>query len=290
MHAILRHLRHAVLLSANDALSDAQLLESFLTDHDDAAFEALLRRHGPMVLGVCRRILRDPHDAEDAFQATFLVLVRKAGSLRSRALLAQWLYGVAYRTAMKARAMNAKRRSKEKAARGVAPSECPQEGAWEELLEHLDTELHRLPDKYRVAVVLCELQGKSRKEAARLLGLAEGTLSWRLAQARKLLAAKLARHADLFSAGALAAVLSQGLASACVPRALLAATTTAARQAAAGQVLAAGVVSAQVVTLTEGVLKAMFLSKLKVVGAVALAVALGARAVGLTLRAPAAEP
>src|SRR5258708_16896884 len=123
MDAILRHLRRAALRSCSNDLSDALLIESFLARHDHEAFAALLRRHGPMVLGVCRRILRDGHDAEDAFQATFLVLVRKVNSLRSRELLGNWLYGVAYRTAMKARAMKAKRRSKEKQALRVSTSE-----------------------------------------------------------------------------------------------------------------------------------------------------------------------
>src|SRR6476660_282687 len=125
--------------------------------------QALMRRHGPMVLGVCQRVLRNVHDAEDAFQATFLVLVRKASSLRSREALASWLYGIAYRTAMKARALSVKRRTKERQA-----SEMPrlEASANEEMLAQLDHELNRLPDKYRVPVILCELEGKSRKEAA----------------------------------------------------------------------------------------------------------------------------
>src|SRR5438128_1591228 len=126
MNAVLRHLRKAVLSDCS-GLPDALLLEAFVARREEAAFAALLRRHGPMVLGVCRRILRDPHDAEDAFQATFLVLVRKANSLRSRELLGNWLYGVAYRTAMKARAMNAKRRAREQAAGKIRPAESANE-------------------------------------------------------------------------------------------------------------------------------------------------------------------
>src|SRR5215469_5899787 len=120
MKTVIRHLRRAALLHKGDSPTDSQLLESFLSRREDAAFEALMRRHGPMVLGVCRRVLRNAHDAEDAFQATFLVLVRKASSLRSRELLANWLYGVAYRTAMKARTMKAKRRAKERQASEMA--------------------------------------------------------------------------------------------------------------------------------------------------------------------------
>jgi RNA polymerase sigma factor (sigma-70 family) len=245
------------------------------------AFEALLRRHGPMVLAVCGRVLRHEQDAEDAFQATFLVLARKGSVIRPRDLVGNWLYGVAYRTAMKARAMNAKRRTKERDAAQVPRPEATADGAPEELLAALDRELHRLPDKYRAPVVLCELEGRPRKEAARLLGLAEGTLSWRLARARKLLARRLAG----FGPGAPAGVLALALPRA-VPPSLLASTA----KVAAGESLAAGVVSARVLALTERVAKAMFLSKLKVVPAVVLALVVSAGAVGVTYRAVAADP
>jgi RNA polymerase sigma factor (sigma-70 family) len=288
MNRVLRHIRRAALLSAGEGMSDAQLLEAFLARHDDGAFAALLRRHGPMVLAVCRRVLRNAHDAEDAFQATFLVLARKAGSVRSRQVLASWLYGVAYRTSTKARAMNAKRRTKEREARATAPPAAAADGALEELLERLDAELHRLPEKYRVPVVLCELEGRSRREAALQLGLAEGTLSWRLAQARKMLARKLSRPGVALSAGAVAVALSQGAAPARPSASLLSATARAGALVAREGVVTAGVVPAKVVALTEGVVRAMFLTKLKVAGwAVALAVAVGAGVVGLTYRAQA---
>ncbi|HZU38017.1 MAG TPA: sigma-70 family RNA polymerase sigma factor, partial [Gemmataceae bacterium] len=159
MHPILRQLRRAALLSAGDGPSDAQLLDSFLDRREEAAFEALVRRHGPMVLSVCRRVVGNVHDADDAFQATFLVLVRKAASLRSRHLLAGWLYGVAYRTALKARCMNLKRRVKEQHVADRTQSQPNTDGPPEELLARLDEELNRLPDRYRLPVVLCELQG-----------------------------------------------------------------------------------------------------------------------------------
>ena len=177
MNGVLRHLRRAALLSVGDGPSDAQLLQSFLARRDEEAFEALLHRHGPLVLGVCRRVLRNAHDAEDAFQATFLVLARNAGSIRSKQVVASWLYGVAYRTAMKARAMNAKRREKEKKSGAMPRSEPSDDSTQEELLARLDYELSRLPEKYRVPVILCELEGRSRREVARLLGVPEGTLS-----------------------------------------------------------------------------------------------------------------
>ncbi len=279
MNRVLRHLRRAALRTAGEGLTDAQLLEAFLARKDEGAFEALLRRHGPMVLGTCRRVLRNDADAEDAFQATFLVLARKAGSVRSREVLAGWLYGVAYRTSTKARAMNAKRRSKEREARGAFRPSAPPDGAMDELLERLDAELHRLPDKYRVPVVLCELEGKSRKEAARTLGLAEGTLSWRLAQARKLLARKLSRHGAALPAGAVAAALAQGVTSARPSPSLLSAT--------ARQAVSAGPVPAKVVALTEGVMKAMLLSKLKVAGWAVVLAAVAAGTASLSYRAQA---
>jgi RNA polymerase sigma factor (sigma-70 family) len=276
MNGVLRHLRRAALLSVGDGPSDAQLLQTFLVSRDETAFEALLRRHGPMILAVCRRVLRNAHDAEDAFQATFLVLARNAGSIRSKQVVANWLYGVAYRTAMKARAMNAKRRAKERQAGAMPRSEAT---ADEELLAKLDYELSRLPDKYRVPVILCELEGKSRKEAARLLGVPEGTLSWRLAQAKKL----LARRLSLYGTVAVAALLAQGAASACLPAVLRASTVKA--------VLRAGTIPAQILALTEGVMKAMLLTKLKVTACFAMLMLLaGAGATGLTYRATAQEP
>jgi RNA polymerase sigma factor (sigma-70 family) len=286
MNRVLRHIRRAVLLHARDTPTDVQLLESFVTERDEAAFEALLRRHGPMVLGVCRRVLRHAQDAEDAFQATFLVLARKAGSLHSRELLGNWLYGVALRTALKARAMNAKRETTERQAGEATHRELSGDGTSEELLAKLDLALNRLPEKYRIPLVFCELEGKSRKEVARHLGLPEGTLSWRLAYAKKLLARRLAPYGT----GAVLTVLSRESASAYLPPFLLKATARAALHVAAGQTLTTGLASAQVVTLTEGVLKAMLLSKLKTMWAVALVFLVGVGAVGLTYRPAAAQP
>jgi RNA polymerase sigma-70 factor (ECF subfamily) len=285
MNGVLRHIRRTAFLHARDGPSDAQLLESFLTLRDETAFEALLRRHGPMVLGVCYRVLRHTQDAEDAFQATFVVLARKAASLQSRDLLGNWLYGVAHRTAMKARAMSIKRRSKERRAGAMRLEATPSDGSSDELLTQLDGALSHLPDKYREAIVLCELEGKSHQEVALLLGLPEGTLSWRLAHGKKLLAKKLSRY----GAGAIATALAKGTASARVPPALLHGTAKAALQVLAGQVLKAGLISTQVITLAEGVMKAMLLNKLKVFGVVVLALCMST-AVGLGYRAVAQEP
>jgi RNA polymerase sigma factor (sigma-70 family) len=289
MNSVLRHLRRVALLPRADGPSDADLLESFLSRRDEAAFEALLRRHGPMVLGVCRRVLGNRHDAEDAFQATFLVLVRKGTTIRPRELVGNWLWGVAYRTALKARAMNTKRRTKEWEAQLAEKPRAPVNGALEAMLGRLDEALGRLPEKYRVPLVLCELEGRSRKEVARTLGLPEGTLSWRLAQAKKMLAKKLAQHGATLSAGAVAVVLSQGAASAALSASLLKSTAKAGLHLAAGRGLV-GAVPPKVVALTQGVLKAMLLTKLKVASwAVGVVLLAGAGAVGLTYRAAAQD-
>jgi RNA polymerase sigma factor (sigma-70 family) len=256
---VLRHLRRLTLAREAGALTDGQLLERFLSRGEEAAFEALLRRHGPMVLGVCRRILHNADDADDAFQATFLVLVRKAGSVVPREAVGNWLYGVAYRTALKARELLGKRRAKE---RNMAKRVAVEYPAWDELRPLLDQELSRLPDKYRLPVVLCDLEGKKRKDVADQLGWPEGTLSCRLARARALLAKRLAKHGLAMSGTALGAALSGG-AAAGVPEPLAMITIRAAMQSAAGQLAAAGLISARVAALTEGVLQVMSLSKMK---------------------------
>jgi RNA polymerase sigma factor (sigma-70 family) len=279
MNAVLRHLHKVALLHDGGGLADGQLLDRFLTQRDEDAFTGLVVRHGPMVLAVCRRLLGNAHDAEDAFQATFLVLARKAAALRTHPLLGGWLHGVAYRTSLKARSMRARRRARERPASPRAAVEATGRES-DEMLGYLDHELTRLPDKYRLPVVLCELEGRSRKEVAGRLHIPEGTLSSRLAYAKKLLAKRLARY----GAGALAALLSRDALAACVPSPLLQATAQAALRTVAGESLRAGAISAQVVTLTEGVLKAMLVSKLKTVWGVALVVLVGAGAVGLTYR------
>jgi RNA polymerase sigma factor (sigma-70 family) len=271
---IIHHLRRAVLLLDGAGLTDEQLLKDYLARRDESALAALVRRHGPMVWGVCRRLLRNYHDAEDAFQATFLVLVRKAASIASPELLANWLYGVAHQTALKARATAAKRGARERQVGEMPHPAVTERDIWDDLQPLLDQELSRLPDKYRIAIVLCELEGETRKEAARRLGVPEGTLAARLARGRKMLAGRLARHGLAVSAGSLAAVLAQNMASASAPAAVVRSTIRAATLFAAGQAAAEGGISVQAVALTEGVLKAMFLSKLKIATAIVLGVGL----------------
>jgi RNA polymerase sigma factor (sigma-70 family) len=263
MSSVLRHLRSCLLARDAGGLTDGQLLECFLTRREEAAFEALVRRHGPMVLGVCRRVLGNPHDAEDAFQATFLVFVRKAASIAQRELVANWLYGVACRTAREARTAATRRRVKERQAGLASRAEGLDKPAWQDLRPVLDTALSRLPEKYRAPVVLCDLESRSRKDAARQLGCPEGTLSSRLARGRVLLARRLARHGLTLSAGATALTLAQ-YASAALPGSLVVTTVQAAMPGMAGKTTAAFEPSARVAALTQGVLKAMWMTKFKI--------------------------
>src|SRR5262245_27405760 len=184
------HLRQVVAPAAADRF-DAELMERFINAHDEAAFARLVERHGPLVLGVCRRVLQNHHDAEDAFQATFLVLARQARHIRRRGALASWLYKVAYRLAVKLRASSERRRQLE-----CQPPPARQKSAddlitWGDLRMVLDEELDRLPEKYRGPLLLCCLAGQTREEAAEQLGWTLGTLKMRLERGRQLLRARL---------------------------------------------------------------------------------------------------
>jgi RNA polymerase sigma factor (sigma-70 family) len=244
-------------------VSDTVLLERFCSRHDEDAFVMLLKRHGPLVMGVCQRMLPDVHDAEDAFQATFLVMVRKARSISKPEGLAQWLYGVAYRTAVRARSEAAKRRFHEHRAAESRNSTLNGDFMWRDLRPILDEEINRLPQRYQAPIVLCYFGGKTKEEAARILNLPVGTVSSRLARAREKLRTRLTRRGLALSAGLDAgAVTGQSLAAP-VSTALIEATTKAGLAIAVGQTLAAGLVSTRVISLTQGVVKSMFLSKLK---------------------------
>src|SRR5262245_29042619 len=213
--AVLDRLRQAALRHGGAGLTDSELLERFVARRDEAAFEALVRRHGPMVLAVCRRVLRHEADAEDAFQATFLVLVRKAASIRQRGLVGNWLYGVALNVAQKAKAMSRTRRTKEMAAGRMVKPKVAEE-VWHQAQALVAGELGRLPDKYRAPVGLCDLEGKPLREAAVHLGWPQGTVATRLARGRELLAERLARHGLVLS-GVVAAALLGRVATAGVP-------------------------------------------------------------------------
>ncbi|HLN32468.1 MAG TPA: sigma-70 family RNA polymerase sigma factor [Gemmataceae bacterium] len=270
---VVRQLRGVMARQDTARLTEADLWKLYVQERDEAAFEALVRRHGPMVLSVCRRILRNEHDAEDAFQATFLVLVRRAASLRSPGTIANWLHGVAYRTALEARSAAAKRRAREAA---VLPRTVVPENPWAELWPVLDQELTRLPQKYRVVIVLCDLEGKTREAAARQLGWAEGTVASRRARGRNILAKRLARRG--FAGALVGAALAVRAASAWVPAERVVSTVTAACLSAAEGGAAKALVSAKVIALTEGVLRSMILTKAK--SALAVVLVLGITAVG----------
>jgi len=259
---LIRHFRRLALLAGDSTPLESELLEAFVVHRNEAAFEALVRRHGPMVLSVCRRVLQNHHDAEDAFQATFLVLARKAASIKPRHMVGNWLYGVAYRTALEARTVRHKRLTRQKPLSEIPEPAAPQPAEDKDLQVALDEELHRLPDHYRAVIVLCDLEGKTQKEAARQLACPPGTVACRLARGRSLLAKRLARHGLKLAGGALALALSSNAVVAGVPTPLVAATVKAATTVAAGGA-AASVVSAKVAGLTKGVLTRMFLTKLK---------------------------
>jgi RNA polymerase sigma factor (sigma-70 family) len=255
---------------------DGQLLERFCARQEEAAFAALLRRHGPMVLGVARRVLGQEQDAEDVLQATFLLLARKVGSIRKRESVGSWLYGVAYRLAVEAKGQRARRQAHERRA-GTMRHKPTREGAWQELVEVLDQALADLPEKYREAVVLCCLEGKTQEEAARQAGCPLGTVRSRLVRGRELLRKGLARRGVPLSAGALATFLAAGAATAALPAAVSRGTVRASLRAVAGEATA-GVVSPRVAALVEGATKAMVMTRAKSV--VALVVALGLLAAG----------
>jgi RNA polymerase sigma factor (sigma-70 family) len=277
---VIEHLQRAALLRDGAGLGDGELLGRFLERRDEAALAALIRRHGPMVWGVCRRLLSH-HDAEDAFQATFIVLVRKAASIVPRHMVGNWLYGVAHQTALQAKRTATRRRAREVQVTEMPDTATVQPDQWPDVRPLLDQELSRLPDRYRAVIVLCDLEDRTRKEVARQLGVPEGTVAGRLARARALLARRLAGRGVTLSAGALAAVLAQNVASASVAISLVSSTVQSATLVAVGQTAATGAISAKVAALTDGVLKVMLMNKLK--AAIAVVLVLGFLITGATI-------
>jgi RNA polymerase sigma factor (sigma-70 family) len=262
LRTLLRHWQRTRAQHDAGGLTDAQLLERFALDRHEPAFEGLVWRHGGMVLNVCRRVLGDGPDADDAFQATFLMLVRKAGMIYKRQAVGSWLYKVAYRVALRARETARRHRCERHA--GEVPARAAEDPVWRDLRRVLDEEVSRLPEKYRRAVVLCYFSGKTTAEAARQLGCPRGTVLSRLAWARERLRSRLVRRGLALSAAALATALAENAASAVVSSALVDCTVKAALWYAAGKAATAGVLSGRAVTLMEGVLHAMVLNKVKV--------------------------
>lgn len=261
-----------------DPPPDGLLLERFVLTRDETAFAALVQRHGPLVWGVCRRLLRNEQDVEDAFQATFLVLARKAGSVRKRGSVRSWLYGVARRVAVRAREHEDQRREKERLGPSPFAGETPDAAEWADVRPILDEEIDRLPEKYRLPVILCYLDGRTNEEAARQLGCPKGTVATRLARARERLRGRLVRRGVALSATTLTGLLVSE-ASAAVPEALARATVRGAVQLALGNAAVGGAPTAAV-ALMKGVVQAMWLSKVKALGAAVLAVAVVAGGAG----------
>ena len=275
-----RQIRTLYAVGTFGGRSDAQLLELFLAQNGDAAgdaFEALVQRHGPTVLGVCRRMLPTSHDCEDAFQATFFVLARRAASIGRRERLASWLYGVAVRTAKEARRRAARERAVERRVMDSSRTELQANEDHDELLAFLDEELNRLPERYRAALVACELEGKTRSQAAQQLGLPEGTLSSHLAQARKLLRERLLRRGVSLGVGPFAG-LPRSIAAVTVPERLMCSTVQATLNYMSGSG-ASGTVPAAAAVLAERVLKVMFLLRLTLIVAALMAAGTTAAAI-----------
>ena len=250
--------------------TDGQLLDLFLCRKDQDAFAELVHRHGAMVLGVCRRVLDDAHAAEDCFQAVFLVLMRKADTLIPREMVGNWLYGVAYRTALEARKQAIRRKNLEKKKQAM-PAPEPRDAQWQELQPLLDQELNRLPDKYRFVIVACDLECRPRREVAAMLDVPEGTVASRLSRGRDLLAKRLRRHALTISPGLLAMLLARHAEEVVVPPYLIQAATV-------------GVTGTQAKVLADTVTRGLSLDRMKLAVAMTLIVAI--LCVGVAALAP----
>src|SRR5262245_28342025 len=275
LSAVVARVGRAALRDAADP-SDGRLLARFTLTRDEPAFRELVDRLGPMVLGVCRRVVGDAHLAEDAFQAAFLVLARRAADVRPREAVRGWMYGVAVRTAQKARGLSARRRTRE-VPTGVPHREAPAPVEPDpELLQILDEEIGGLPDHLRVAVVLCEIEGVTRLDAAKRLGIPAGTLSSRLAKARTVLAGRLKRRGVALPAAGLA---------------LLGTAAVSPRLAhVAVAVATSGPVPPAVAALSNGVFRTMFLQKLKLAAASGTLFALAWVLLGVVAPSSAQEP
>jgi RNA polymerase sigma factor (sigma-70 family) len=267
--------------------TDRALLEEFVARHNEAAFALLVQRHGPPVYGVCQRVLRHLQDAEDAFQATFLVLARQARSIRTGASLSGWLYRVAFRIALKAKKNRELRQVRETELRDMPEPEQSPEWVWRELRPVLDAEVSLLPSRLRLPFVLCYLHGKTNEEAARQLGCPVGTVLSRLARARERLRGRLTRRGLTLSAVALAAVLSEHAAAAGVPAGLAGATAGAAVVFVGGQSAAGTVVPPAAAALARQFLRGLLWTRLTSASVGAATVALLTLLLLWLLRAPA---
>jgi RNA polymerase sigma factor (sigma-70 family) len=280
-----QHIRKLAAVQTRRGLADCELLRQFVEARDEAAFTVLVERHGPMILGVCRRALRHAQDAEDACQATFLVLARRAASVRKAASVSSWLHGVACRVAANLKREHSRRCRREREVRPSAPPDPPGEVSWREVQAALDEELQGLPERLRAPLILCYLEGRTRDEAARRLNLTAACLHGRLERGRKRLCDRLTRRGLTLSATFLAAALGEGVARAVPSPTTVLSAARAAALLSGGQPAAGGVIPARVLTLTQEVLKGMFLTKLKLGMSAAACAGLLLAAIGGSLAA-----
>lgn len=283
LNGVLQHIRKVAAVHTYRELSDCDLLERFVGARDEAAFTILIERHGPMVLGVCRRALPNFHDADDACQATFLVLARKASSVRKKTSLSAWLHGVACRVAANLKRDHARRKTREHGVDAPAPKDPAAEVSWREVQAILDDELQRLPERYRAPLILCYLECMTRDEAAMQLGLSPTTLYGRLERARDLMRACLTKRGLTLGAAVSAAIFGEGVVQAALAPTFVVSSTKAAMLVAAGQPLAEGVVATHVLAVTQEVIKTMFLTKLKLSTAAVLCAGLFVALIGGSL-------
>jgi RNA polymerase sigma factor (sigma-70 family) len=280
LQSVVEHIRNLAAPELTNDRTDQELLRDFSSRRDQAAFTILVKRHASMVLGICHRVLNHAQDAEDAFQATFLLLARKPTAIRKQTALASWLHSVAYRTAMRAKRDSARRRFHEKRVAPMARTPATSELALRELQALLDQEIERLAEKYKAPFVLCCLEGKSKTEAANELGWKVGTVSSRLAYARKFLQTRLSRRGVSLSAALGAVALTPDGASAAVPGLLIDGTVKAALEYATGKGALDGLISAEVASLVKGVAKSMAISKFKSALVLMLGMSIAATGIG----------
>jgi RNA polymerase sigma factor (sigma-70 family) len=278
---ILDQIRVTVTARFLGALTDAELLERFIAQRDEVAFGALLERHAPMVLGVCRRVVSDTHLAEDVLQASFLLLARKAASIRKREALAAWLHGTALRLARRAAAEAARACRADRPAPAASPSDPLADLSGRELLQVLDEELAGLPESYRIPLLLCHLEGHTRDEAAVRLGWSAGQVKGRLERGRRLLRDRLVKRGVALPAALSAMLVSDSLLCAAVPNVLVPTLARTASAFATGAASAA--IPARALCLTEGALKTMFVNRLKLLTISVLVLGLVSSGVGMWL-------
>jgi len=282
LNGILKRVRTLAEVQTGRALADRELLARFVEHQDEAAFTVLIERHGPMVLGVCQRALRNAHDAEDACQATFLVFARKADSIRKTESLSSWLHGIACRIA--ANLKRSRIRAKKREQRVASPIEQSNASAnWQEVQTILDEEVADLPERYRGPLLLCYWEGKTRDEAATQLSMTAGKLHGLLERGRELLRDRLTKRGLTLSGALCASMIVAGASNAALDPSLVVASTKAALLLASGGSLTPGLVSINVVTLTQEVLHTMLITKMKIVTASILCAGIAAALIGGSL-------